>query len=50
MSAPPGIHRGMLTMAQVPHGEEYLRDLVAAVATVRAGNVTARSPAVLYGC
>jgi len=49
MSDPPGIHLGMPTMAHVPHVETYLRDLRAAVETVRAGNLSARSREVSYG-
>ena len=49
MSEPPGIHLGMPTMAHVAHVEEYLGDLAAAVAAVRAGNLTARNREVSYG-
>ena len=48
-SAPPGIHLGMLTLAHVAHREEYLRDLAASVAEVRAGDLAARSRDVSYG-
>jgi sphinganine-1-phosphate aldolase len=49
MSDPPGIHLGMLTLAHVEHVEEYLADLAAAVAEVRASKLTARSRDVSYG-
>lgn len=49
MSEPPGIHLGMPTMAHVPHIEEYLTDLAAAVAAVRSGGLTARTRDVSYG-
>ncbi|MEO8136275.1 MAG: hypothetical protein ABI831_20155 [Betaproteobacteria bacterium] len=49
MSNPPGIHLGMPTMAHVPHVEEYLGDLAAAVAAVPAGQLTAKSHSVTCG-
>ncbi len=49
MSEPPGIHLGMPTMAHVPHVDEYLADLAAAVAAVRAGRLSAASRDVSYG-
>jgi len=49
MSEPAGIHLGMLTLAHVAHREEYLNDLAASVAEVRARNLTARSRDVSYG-
>lgn len=49
MADPPGIHLGMPTMAHVPYIEEYLADLAAAVATVRADNLTSRQRDVSYG-
>ncbi|MCP5149129.1 MAG: aspartate aminotransferase family protein [Ectothiorhodospiraceae bacterium] len=46
---PPCIHMGMLTLTHVPVVDDYLTDLAAAVADVRAGKVTATSEAVTYG-
>jgi glutamate/tyrosine decarboxylase-like PLP-dependent enzyme len=49
MSDPPGIHLGMPTMAHVPHVDEYLGDLAAAVASVRSEGREAKSRDVSYG-
>jgi len=49
MSDPPGIHMGMPTLAHVGIVDEYLADLAAAVATVRAEKLTSKSREVSYG-
>jgi glutamate/tyrosine decarboxylase-like PLP-dependent enzyme len=49
MSEPRGVHMGMPTLAHVAVVDEYLGDLAAAVAAVRANNLTARSREVSYG-
>ena len=49
MSEPPGIHMGMPTLAHVGVVDEYLADLAAAVAEVRAQKLTSRSREVSYG-
>lgn len=49
MSEPPGIHMGMPTMAHVPVVDQYLADLAASVAAVRAGGLTGLSRTVTYG-
>ena len=49
MSEPPGIHMGMPTLAHVAVVEEYLADLAATVATVRADKLKAKSREVTYG-
>lgn len=49
MSEPPGIHLGMPTMAHVDHVDEYLADLAAAVAAVRAGGLSTTRRDVSYG-
>ena len=49
MSEPPGVHMGMPTLAHVAIVDEYLGDLAAAVAVVRANALTARSREVTYG-
>jgi glutamate/tyrosine decarboxylase-like PLP-dependent enzyme len=49
MTEPPGIHLGMPTMAHVPHVDEYLRDLAAAVRDVRAGHRATAARDASYG-
>jgi glutamate/tyrosine decarboxylase-like PLP-dependent enzyme len=49
MSEPPGIHMGMPTMAHVGIVDEYLADLEASVAAVKAANLTSDKREVTYG-